>query len=85
MYLLHRPEDLPPRLSTRLPVRIAVLTGLVIAIISGLLLRVWSLQVLSGERYRALADDNRIREIRVQPQRGEILDREGRVLVETAP
>ena len=62
--------------------RIAVLTGLVIAIVSGLLFRVWSLQVVSGERYRALADDNRIREIRVQPQRGEILDREGRVLVD---
>ena len=66
----------------RLPVRIAVLTGLVIAIVSALLFRVWSLQVVSGERYRALADDNRIREISVQPQRGEILDREGRVLVD---
>ena len=62
--------------------RIAVLTGLVIAIVSALLFRVWSLQVVSGERYRALADDNRIREISVQPQRGEILDREGRVLVD---
>ncbi|HEX2358503.1 MAG TPA: penicillin-binding protein 2 [Solirubrobacterales bacterium] len=62
--------------------RFAVVTGLVIAIVAVLLLRVWSLQVLSGEQYRALAEDNRIREIRLHPPRGEILDREGRVLVD---
>src|SRR5687768_8303296 len=60
----------------------AVLAGLVIAIVSVTLFRLWSLQVLSGDHYRALADDNRIREVRVQPPRGQILDRHGRVLVD---
>jgi penicillin-binding protein 2 len=81
VYLLRRPEDLPPRLSSRLPVRIAVLAVLLIAVLSTILLRLWYLQVLSGDSYRTLADDNRIREIRVQPPRGEITDRHGNVLV----
>ena len=47
-----------------------------------IVLRLWSLQVLSGEHYRALAKDNGIRDVRVQPPRGEILDRNGKVLVD---
>jgi len=81
LYLLQRPEDLPPRLSSRLPVRIAVFAALLIALISMISLRLWYLQVLSGDSYRTLADDNRIREIRVQPPRGEITDRRGNALV----
>jgi penicillin-binding protein 2 len=83
LYLLQRPEDVPPRLSSRLTVRMAVLAGLVIAVVSVILLRLWYLQVLSGDHYRALADDNRVREVRVQPPRGQILDRRGRVLVDS--
>jgi penicillin-binding protein 2 len=63
------------------PVRIAVLAVLLVAVLSTILLRLWYLQVLSGDSYRTLADDNRIREIRVQPPRGEITDRHGNVLV----
>jgi penicillin-binding protein 2 len=82
LYLLRRPDDLPPHLGTRLPVRIAILGALVTAIVSVLLLRAWSLQVVSGDHYRALADDNRLRTISVQPPRGRIVDRNGRVLVD---
>ncbi len=66
----------------RLPVRIAILGALLTAIVSVLLLRAWSLQVVSGEHYRALADDNQLRSISVQPPRGRIVDRDGRVLVD---
>src|SRR5262245_5384695 len=82
MYLLERPEDIPPRLSNRLNVRIAVLTALVIAAIATVLLRLWSLQVLDGPHYRAQANDHGILDVRVHPPRGEILDRTGKVLVE---
>ena len=82
MYLLQRPEDIPPRLSGRLNVRIAVLTALVIAALATVLLRLWSLQVLDGNHYRALAQDHGVLDIRVHPPRGEILDRNGRVLVD---
>jgi penicillin-binding protein 2 len=85
VYLLQPPEDVPSRLSSRVTVRIAVLTGLLVAALLMILLRLWSLQVLSGEHYRALANDNQVRELRVQAPRGEILDRRGRVLVENRP
>jgi penicillin-binding protein 2 len=58
-----------------------VLGAVLVAIVGTILFRLWSLQILSGGHYRALAEDNRIREIRVQPPRGEILDRDGRILV----
>jgi penicillin-binding protein 2 len=82
MYLLQRPEDIPPRLSNRLNVRIAVLTALVVAAVATVLLRLWSLQVLDGEHYRALARDHGVLNVRVHPPRGEILDRSGKVLVD---
>ncbi len=61
--------------------RIAVISALLIAIFAVIVLRLWYLQVLSGDHYRALANDNRVREIRVPAPRGEILDRHGKVLV----
>jgi penicillin-binding protein 2 len=82
MYLLQRPEDIPPRLTNRLNTRIAVLTAVVIAAVAMVVLRLWSLQVLSGEHYRALARDHGVLDVRVHPPRGEILDRTGKVLVD---
>src|SRR3954452_19956792 len=82
MYLLDRPEDIPPRLTSRLNLRIALLGALVVAAIATVLLRLWSLQILDGEHYRALAQDHGVLDVRVHPPRGEIVDRNGRVLVE---
>jgi penicillin-binding protein 2 len=82
MYLLDRPEDIPPRLSNRLNARIAVLTAVLIALVATVLLRLWSLQVLDGKHYRALAQDHGVLNVRVHPPRGEILDRNGKVLVD---
>ena len=58
-----------------------VITGIAVAIFSVVFLRLWYLQVLSGDDYRDLANDNRVREVRVQAPRGDILDRDGKVLV----
>jgi penicillin-binding protein 2 len=82
VYLLDRPEDIPPRLTSRLNLRIALLGALVVAAIATVLLRLWSLQILDGEHYRALAQDHGVLDVRVHPPRGEIVDRNGRVLVE---
>ncbi len=82
MYLLKPPEDIPPRLSNRLTVRIALLSAVVIAAVATVLLRLWSLQILDGQHYRALAQDHGVLNVRVHPPRGEILDRNGRTLVE---
>ena len=48
MYLLDRPEDIPPRLTSRLNLRIAILGAVVVAAIATVLLRLWSLQILDG-------------------------------------
>jgi len=51
-----------------------------IALLGGIAGRLAYLQLLQGDRNRQLADDNRIRLIPRQPERGRILDRKGRVL-----
>jgi len=81
MMYLRTPESEPERRTSPLALRISILTGIAIAIFSVLFLRLWYVQVLSGDKYRTEANDNRIREIRVQAPRGEILDRNGKVLV----
>src|SRR5512132_4238069 len=80
MYL-RREEAEPEKRTSPLALRISILSGLAIAIFSVLFLRLWYVQVLSGDHYRNQANDNRIREIRVQAPRGDILDRNGKVMV----
>src|SRR4029453_11724590 len=78
MYL-RREEAEPEKRTSPLALRISIVSGLAIAIFSVLFLRLWYVQVLSGDKYRNQANDNRIREIRVQAPRGDILARNGRV------
>src|SRR4051794_29406235 len=80
MYL-RSPESEPERRTSPLALRISIITGLAIAIFSVLFLRLWYVQILSGDKYRTEANDNRIREIRVQAPRGDIVDRNGKIMV----
>jgi penicillin-binding protein 2 len=61
--------------------RVAVIGVLGLIIFAVIFFRLWYLQVLSGDRYLAEAQGNRFREITVQAPRGEIRDRDGKVLV----
>jgi penicillin-binding protein 2 len=61
--------------------RVAVIGGLALVVFAVIFFRLWYLQVLSGDRYLAEAQGNRVRELTVQAPRGEIRDREGKVLV----
>ncbi len=61
--------------------RFASLGIIVLMVLGVLLLRLWSMQVLSGAEYVAMAENNRVREISTEAPRGRILDREGRELV----
>lgn len=45
----------------------------------------WRLQVLGGDNWRVLAEQNRIRKVPVLAARGKLLDREGRLLVDNYP
>ncbi len=71
-----------PGSSPRLALRTAVLGGLAVALFGVLFFRLWDLQVLSGEEYLAEAKNNRTREFKVIAPRGDILDRDGNVLVD---
>ncbi len=70
-----------PNFRQRLKPRFAVLAGVVIGVLGLLLLRLWTMQVLSGDAYAAQAVENRVREITTVAPRGRILDRKGRELV----
>jgi penicillin-binding protein 2 len=74
-----RSNDRP---GNRLALRIGVLSGLAVALFAVLFFRLWDLQVLSGPEYLAEAKNNRTREFKVIAPRGNILDREGNVLVD---
>ena len=71
----------PYRLTPQLALRVAILGFLALALFAVLFLRLWALQVLSGDKYLAQANDNRVRTLRIDAPRGAILDRNGRVLV----
>jgi len=62
--------------------RIAVVGGVAVALFAVLAFRLWDLQVLSGAQYLAEAKNNRSREYKVIAPRGNILDRDGNVLVD---
>lgn len=62
--------------------RVAVIGGLGLLLFAALFFRLWSLQVVTGDKYLAEANDNRTREITVRAPRGSILDRDGNVLVD---
>ncbi|MGH3002980.1 MAG: penicillin-binding protein 2 [Gaiellaceae bacterium] len=71
----------PYLLTPQLAFRVAILAFLALAIFAVLFLRLWALQVLSGDKYLAQANDNRVRTLRLEAPRGPVLDRNGRVLV----
>ena len=75
----------PYRLTPQLAFRLAILAFLALAVFAVLFLRLWALQVLSGDRYLTQANDNRVRTLRTEAPRGPILDATGKVLVENIP
>ena len=71
-----------PTLTPQLAFRVAVIGGVALVMFAVIFFRLWYLQVLSGDNYVAAARENRVREIKVQAPRGEIVDRHGQPLVE---
>jgi penicillin-binding protein 2 len=75
----------PYRLTPQLALRVALLGAMALALFAVLFLRLWALQVLSGDKYLAAANDNRVRTLRIDAPRGAIVDRYGRPLVVNVP
>ncbi len=70
-----------PASATRSRLRLIVIQALVFSLFATLFVRLYYLQVVTGEEYHAQAASQSVREIVVQPQRGLIVDDMGRPLV----
>jgi penicillin-binding protein 2 len=78
---MFRQDERRPPSGSQFAVRVAVLSGIALVAFAVIFFRLWYLEVLSGEAYLKEANSNRVREIKVQAPRGEILDANGDVLV----
>lgn len=65
--------------------RYAVLMLVIVFVLGSLLVRLWTMQVLSGQSFAAQAEDNRIRNVSIESPRGKVLDRNRRPLITNRP
>jgi penicillin-binding protein 2 len=80
--MLQPPDDRRPPITPQLALRVAILGGLALTMFAIVFFRLWYLQVLSGDKYLAQAQDNQIRDVVVGAPRGDVVDRNGEVLVD---
>src|SRR5437588_181684 len=80
--MMYRDTEARPPVTPQLALRVAVMGGVALIAFGVIFFRLWSLQVLSGPKYRAEADNNRVRDVTVQAPRGRIVDRNGQLLVD---
>src|SRR5512143_2135563 len=71
-------QETPAALQRRLP----FLAGFIVLFVIVLVGRLWYLQAVRGDYYQELAENNRIRPVKLRPPRGIIYDRNGRPMVE---
>jgi len=71
--------------SQNLRARLRFLQALVVVMLGLLGVRLYVLQVVRGERYAEIAENQRRRRLPIPAPRGVIFDREGRVLVDSRP
>lgn len=81
--MLKPPDSRRAPVSPQLALRVAVIGGIALALFAIIFFRLWFLQVLSGDKYLAQANDNRVRDVVVAAPRGDIVDRSGRVMVDS--
>ncbi|HET9711219.1 MAG TPA: penicillin-binding protein 2 [Pyrinomonadaceae bacterium] len=71
--------------SQNLRARLRFIQILVVVMLGALSVRLYVLQVVRGERYAEIAENQRRRRLPIPAPRGVIFDREGRVLVDSRP
>jgi len=76
--MLGRDEKIPPS-------KLSIAQYAIVATFLVLCVGLWRLQVSGNEKYQAQAEGNSIREVDVLAPRGQILDREGRKIVDNYP
>jgi penicillin-binding protein 2 len=65
--------------------RLRLVGAFIVAVFVVFVLRLFQLQIIEGEILRTRSEQNSVRTIRLKAPRGDILDREGRVLATTRP
>src|SRR5436305_4179899 len=83
--MIQTPEDRRPPLTPQLALRVAVVGSIALALFAIIFFRLWFLQVLTGDQYLAKSSVNRRLQLAVPAERGQILDRDGNVLVDSKP
>jgi penicillin-binding protein 2 len=81
--MIQLPEERRPPMTPQLALRVAVLGTCALAMFAIIFFRLWFLQVLSGPQYLAQASTNRVRNIEIAAPRGQVIDRNGTVLVQS--
>ena len=71
--------------SQNLRARLRFIQAMVVLLLGVLSVRLYVLQVVRGERYAEIAENQRRRRLPIPAPRGLILDREGRVIVDSRP
>ena len=71
--------------SQNLRARLRFVQAMVVLMLGVLSVRLYVLQVVRGERYAEIAENQRRRRLPIPAPRGLILDREGRVIVDSRP
>jgi penicillin-binding protein 2 len=69
-------------LPAQFSLRVAVLGAFALVMFSIIFFRLWYLEILSGDKYLAEAQNQRVRDFTIQAPRGKITDRHGNVLVD---
>ena len=71
--------------SQNLRVRLRLIQAVILLLLSVLAVRLYVLQVVNGAKYSEVAENQRIRLLPIPAPRGDIFDRDGHVLVNSAP
>jgi penicillin-binding protein 2 len=79
---VHPVRERTAPVSPQMALRVAALGVGALVMFAIVFFRLWYLEVLSGDKYRQEANNNKVRLVREQAPRGAIVDRDGRTLVE---
>src|SRR5580704_12243162 len=78
MEVIQKEEKLPA-------IKLTIFQYGIVAVMVVLIFGLWRLQVVNAQSWRALAEANRIRKVPILAPRGQLFDRDGRLLVDNYP
>jgi penicillin-binding protein 2 len=81
--MIDSPEDRRPPLTPQLALRVAIVGSVALALFAVIFFRLWYLQILSGDKYVRAATVNRVRDLAIAAPRGDVVDRNGTVLIDS--